>query len=125
MDYPSSTTTTTTTTSQIFSNSVPTANLIFRPHTSLLRPTFGSGPAFQRAVSFSGSTASLSSAANSPTPNSNALPAQNPKQPKKYVVPAWVCTNMTTQPRLSEEVLAQRAAVAVEAEAEAGERREE
>jgi hypothetical protein len=53
------------------------------------------------------------------------IPAQNPKQPKKYVVPAWVCMNTTTQPRLSEVLLAQRAAAAAEAETEAGERREE
>ena len=39
--------------------------------------------------------------------------------PKKYVVPAWARTNTTTQPRLSEVVLAQRAAAAAaEAEAE-------
>jgi hypothetical protein len=42
-----------------------------------------------------------------------------PKQLKKYVVPAWACTNTTTQPRLSEEVLAQRAAAAAQVEAEA------
>jgi hypothetical protein len=142
MDYPfSSSSSTTTTTSRIFSNSVLTANLAFRPHTSPPRPTFGSGPVFQRAVSFGGgsTTASLSSAANSPTPNSDALPATtttststtNVNPPKKYVVPAWARTNTTTQPRLSEEVLAQRAAAAAataaaaaEAEAEAEKEKE-
>jgi hypothetical protein len=132
MDYPFSSSSTTTTTSRIFSNSVLTANLAFRPHTSPPRPTFGSGPVFQRAVSFGG--ASLSSAANSPTPNSDALPAAtkrtNVNPPKKYVVPVWARTNTTTQPRLSEEVLAQRAAAAAaaaataEAEAEAEKEKE-
>jgi hypothetical protein len=118
MDYPFGT-------PRVFSNSVLTANLAFRPHTSPPRPTFGSGydHPFQRALSF-GSTASTS-AANSPDslPVFNAPPSDalnsNPNPPKKYVVPAWARTNTTTQPRLSEEVLAQRAAAAAEAEAEA------
>ena len=136
-DYPFTTststsrsTTTTSVTARVFSNAVLTANLAFRPHTSPPRPTFGSRP-FQRAVSFN-STASTSAAAS---PADDPLPSYVPASaeavtttaplPKKYVVPAWARTNTTTQPRLSEEVLAQRAAAAAAAEAEAERERKE
>src|SRR5882762_290950 len=106
MDCPFSSASTSST-SHVFSNSILTANLAFRAaHTSPARPTFG------RAISFG-------PAACSPAPAPGVLPVEGGAAlPKKYVVPAWARTDTTTRPRLSEEVLAQRAAAEKEKEAE-------
>lgn len=79
-----------------------------RPHTSPPRPT--SAHPFQRIAP---SYAATSTSPTGPTP----VPLlSNP--PRKYVVPAWARTNTTTQPRLSKEAMAQKAAAEAEAEAE-------